>query len=244
MSFDYERYAPCGDWWDCATDDAKTIGALIGFEISDIYFSGFSSQGDGACFEGYMSYRKGGAMALKAYAPTDETLHGLADRWQALQARCFYQLGGSVKHSGRYQHENCTSFDWEDTRDARRALPEGVEDEATDICRDYMRWIYRQLETEYEYQSAWQLARGWGDQGEVMAESRKEARALVHDMRLAIKANAGAPRPICAALRRQLAALLEAWEEARQERDAIADVFHYREGGQILDVAAFASSHL
>ena len=50
---------PDYEWWDCIYDDAKTIAALMGIEIKDIYFSGFSSQGDGACFTGNYAYKKG-----------------------------------------------------------------------------------------------------------------------------------------------------------------------------------------
>lgn len=40
------------DWWDCTYDDAKTRGAEKGFDIEDIRFSGFWSQGDGAHWTG------------------------------------------------------------------------------------------------------------------------------------------------------------------------------------------------
>lgn len=44
--------APDYDWWDFVVEDAKEDGAEIGFEIDDIKFSGFWSQGDGACWTG------------------------------------------------------------------------------------------------------------------------------------------------------------------------------------------------
>ena len=47
------------DWYESTFDDAKAIGALMGMDIDGIYFSGFCSQGDGACFEAGLSYRKG-----------------------------------------------------------------------------------------------------------------------------------------------------------------------------------------
>ena len=49
-----------------------------------IWFSGFWSQGDGASFEGYWSHSKGAAARIRDYAPMDATLHGIADRLQAL----------------------------------------------------------------------------------------------------------------------------------------------------------------
>mgnify|MGYP000137187007 CR=1 FL=1 len=69
------RYQDHGyDWWDSTYEDAVTVGALLGIRIDThtvrtsrgreyqetcIWFSGFSSQGDGACFEGSYRYAKG-----------------------------------------------------------------------------------------------------------------------------------------------------------------------------------------
>jgi hypothetical protein len=139
------------DWHEFTIEDVKECGRLIGFDIEKVYFSGFSSQGDGACFVGTAAYEKGGARALKAHAPKDETLHKIADRWQALQKRNFYRLRATVRHCGHYYHEHCTCIecdgigarDWAD-----------CEEEAADILRDFMRWSYRQLEKEYDWQTS------------------------------------------------------------------------------------------
>jgi hypothetical protein len=40
------------DWWDGVYDCFKTDMADIGIDVDRMYFSGFYSQGDGACFEG------------------------------------------------------------------------------------------------------------------------------------------------------------------------------------------------
>ena len=243
MSFDFERYAPCGDWWDCIFEDSKAIAALMGWTIKDIGFSGFWSQGDGAHFVGFMGYAKGCAKAVKAYAPTDKELHAIADRWQALQRRYFYRIESSVKHRGHYSHENCTEFDISINRACD--FPSEVTDETKDIARDFMRWIYRQLEREYEYQQAWILANAWQElQSDQMPELRQSARQLVRDMRNAIKQGLAAAPSICGALRAQLRDYLTQWEEARNERDAIADNFHYRQNGKSLSIAEFAKVNL
>ena len=45
------------EWGDeCIIDDAKRIGAMIGFDVDKIYWRGFSSQGDGACWTGSVTY--------------------------------------------------------------------------------------------------------------------------------------------------------------------------------------------
>lgn len=80
------------DWWDYIYEDADRIASMMGIEVERksvplmsgktrqdpaIYLTGFSSQGDGACFEGVYRYRKGCVKAVHAYAPTDEHLHRL-----------------------------------------------------------------------------------------------------------------------------------------------------------------------
>lgn len=40
------------DWWDCTYDCFKADMAAIGIRVDKMMFSGFWSQGDGACFEG------------------------------------------------------------------------------------------------------------------------------------------------------------------------------------------------
>lgn len=144
-----------GFWSEFIIDDVKQIGQLIGFDIENIYYSGFSSQGDGACFTGSIKYRKGGASAVKAHAPRDTELHRIAREWQSLQKRNFYALRAQVAHRGHYQHEMCTVFDCEDTRHNYGCLQNpDIEDEIKEIARDFMRWIYRTLESEYEYQTS------------------------------------------------------------------------------------------
>lgn len=138
-------------WAECVIDDAKEVAALMGWEIDKVYYSGFWSQGDGACFEGIMRYNKGCAKLVKAYT-NDAELNRIAKAWQSLQRRNFYALEASVKHRGHYQHEMCTEFDCGDTRHNYGWLqnPE-AEDDIKEIARDFMRWIYKRLEAEYEY---------------------------------------------------------------------------------------------
>ena len=127
----------------------------MGFAIENIHYSGFSSQGDGACFTGSIRYAKSCAKNVKAYAPNDKELQRIAQAWQDLQKRNFYSLRARVKHSGRYSHELCTVFDCEDTRHNYGWLQnEAIEDEIKEIARDFMRWIYRHLESAYEYETS------------------------------------------------------------------------------------------
>ncbi len=233
-------------WHEDVYEDAKAIGALMGMDIENIYFSGFSSQGDGACFEGSLHYRKGCVAAVKSYAGRDTELHDIATRWQEAHAKHFYQLSGSVKHSGHYYHEFSTSFYWERSNTCYGWLYESDDvDTLQDIARDFMRWIYRHLETEYEYQSAWEAARQWQDAQEEMTGARAKARVLVADMRKAIKSGQLASDSICKALRAQLRGYLSEWETLRETRDELASDFHYwPDNGKSQTIEQFATENL
>ena len=92
--FDYE-------WWNYIFEDAKRMGVLMGITVDNIYFSGFSSQGDGACFEGSYEYQKGSVKAIREETgDSDKDLTAIAKGLQAEQRRNFYGLSASVKHRG------------------------------------------------------------------------------------------------------------------------------------------------
>jgi hypothetical protein len=146
-----EWYRECGfgyDWYDSVYDDAKTIGKILGITIDKIYFSGFSSQGDGACFEGRYEYAKHSVKLVKEYAPQDTTLHKIAEGLARIQRKNFYQLYAHVKHSGYYYHEFCTQIDVE--RD-NTAMTDMADEMVKTFLRDFMHWIYSQLNKEWEY---------------------------------------------------------------------------------------------
>jgi len=141
-------------WWDFVYNDAKEIGKLMGIQIENIYFSGFWSQGDGACFEGYYAHEKGSVKAVKGYAPQDRELHRIARDLSKVQRPYFYGLEASVRHQGRYSHEFCTVINVEDRRDYPADDISAGQEGIAEVLRDLMRWIYRTLEKEYEYQTS------------------------------------------------------------------------------------------
>jgi hypothetical protein len=153
--------------WGHVYDDAAQCAAIMGIEIStspvrlmgggtretiNIGFSGFWSQGDGANFEGSYAYKKGAAKAIRAYAPEDKELHRIADALQKMQARYFYKLVATMKHSGHYQHSGCMSVDVEHSDDSYRDIGDAEED-VRQLMRDFADWIYSQLEAEYDHQT-------------------------------------------------------------------------------------------
>lgn len=136
-------------------EDATQVAALMGWEIDKVFYSGFWSQGDGACFEGTMRYAKGCYKNVCQYAPKDKELHRIAKEWQDIQKRAFYALSAKVKQAGHYMHSGCTSFDCTDTR-TQWGYVENAELEETiiKIGRDFMDWIYKQLENAYDYDTS------------------------------------------------------------------------------------------
>ena len=116
----YRETAPGDDWHEFVFDDFEMICAMIGVRLKTrsvrlfgggtrqkpcIWFSGFGSQGDGACFEGSYGFAKGAPRAIRAHAPEDSELHSIADAFQAIQRRNFYQLRADANQRGRSCHE-------------------------------------------------------------------------------------------------------------------------------------------
>lgn len=157
------------DWYDAVYEDFRRIAEILGIRLktrtvrlvsgrtredSCIWFTGFWSQGDGAAWEGMYSYRKSAAAELRAYAPQDQCLHRIADTLQAIQRQNFYQLHAEVRHRGNYCHEYSMAI--EVTRDSPvgQEICDGTEAIVIETLRDLARWLYRQLEREYDYLSS------------------------------------------------------------------------------------------
>lgn len=139
------------EWWDCTYKDAKAIAELMGIEISKIYFSGFSSQGDGACFEGSYKYQKGAPKAVREYAPVDKELHRIAAALQEIQKKNFYKIGAEVKHHGQYYHESCTDIQVWSNNESMGGANDDAYYGTKEALRDFMKWIYGQLEAQHDY---------------------------------------------------------------------------------------------
>lgn len=156
--FDYE-------WYEFVYDDFERICEIIGVELRTvavrlygggtrqkpcIWFSGFWSQGDGACFEGDYSYAKGSCAAIRAYAPKDEALHRIADALADIQRRNFFQLSARAAHRGRYYHEFSMAISVERDSPVYQQMTKGAEADVSEALRDLARWLYRRLEAEFE----------------------------------------------------------------------------------------------
>ena len=85
-------------WYEYVFDDFETICGILGIALGTspvhlhngktrdaphIYFRGFWSQGDGACFAGAYAYASNAKHAIRTHAPKDAELHRIADALQA-----------------------------------------------------------------------------------------------------------------------------------------------------------------
>ncbi len=147
----YRERALDYEWYDHVFDMAKEVGAALGITIKNIYFSGFASQGDGACFVGEYTYRAdwrgklreafgeaipaeleriGEALQLhRVFEVEDHTPDGDADAYETVSI---------TKSSHYYSHENTVTIT-------------SRSDEVCDALRIFMRWIYSQLQQEYDW---------------------------------------------------------------------------------------------
>jgi hypothetical protein len=117
----------------------------------NIFFSGFSSQGDGASFEGSYAYKPGAHHLIRHHAPQDVELHQIADVLKDIQRRNFYRVGAIINHSGRYYHEYCMAIAVDTDCSPRAECASQTEEAVIEALRDLARWLYRRLESEYDY---------------------------------------------------------------------------------------------
>ncbi len=150
------------DWWEYTYNEFTESMEQVGIEVDNMYFSGFWSQGDGACFDGRIADTK--LFIDKHFTPTDyPMIRKLLSSGGAITFRC--------KHSGHYYHENCTSFDvdcdlfayvMDKPTDFHEQVVERMDEQldlemddfekaSVEIFKNHMRTLYRTLEKEYDY---------------------------------------------------------------------------------------------
>ena len=155
----------CMDWWDYVYETFRENMKEHGIDVEKMYFSGFWSQGDGACFEGRV---EDWDLFLKKLGYTNHALiQHAVNNWSF-----------KVDHSGHYYHENCTNFsgdlsmpDGYDNDEFIRmfspyegefksqawlsVLTDGVHEDFEslfkDTFKDHMRTLYRKLQSEYDH---------------------------------------------------------------------------------------------
>ena len=156
------------EFWEFVYEDAATIASLMGLDIRQkpvktmggttryepaIWFTGFWSQGDGACFEGRWEHKPDALEKVKEHAPLDERLHAIAAALSDPRLRGLY---ADIKHTGRHCHEYSMdiSVGVRDVGDDFVEAATSEEDAVKEPLRDFARWIYKMLEAEYDYQNS------------------------------------------------------------------------------------------
>jgi hypothetical protein len=158
---DWWREAGEGDiyWSEPVMEDFLAVCDLLGVDIGKrrgdhgnkrIYWSGFSSQGDGASFEGSYRYKEGSVEAIKQHAPNDKDLHIIAESLFSLQMKYDGELMATITTSswaGNYS--NSHTMDVETLRGDDEEADENVSREVRDLMRALADWFYKQLESAY-----------------------------------------------------------------------------------------------
>lgn len=98
------------EWWDCTYSNAKEEADEKGFDIEDIRFSGFWSQGDGASWTGSVDLSK----FLEHYLKDDNPAYGRYFTLQAIidEKNDWVERSASITRTGfHYVHSNMMRID-------------------------------------------------------------------------------------------------------------------------------------
>ena len=155
------------DWYDFIYDDFEEICRILGIELRTvpvrlmgggtrqkpcIWFSGFCSQGDGACFEGVVQIRE--RLSAAHPRPCAERCRAAPHRRPPVRDPAGQLLPASrrrSRHRGRY----CHAYAWRSPSSATaricQDMTDGAEDAVTECLRDLANWLYRQLEREWDH---------------------------------------------------------------------------------------------
>ena len=156
------------EWWGSVYEDAVRMAGMLGIDIgkttrrtirgttvfdTNIYFSGFSSQGDGASFDGRYSHNSDAVKAITEET-TDEELLRIAQELTLMQItqrlNGLEEFTGSVRSSTQnYSHSGGMSVDIDDYGVDEVGEPD--EEQFTQLMRDVADWIYKQLEEEHDH---------------------------------------------------------------------------------------------
>lgn len=150
------------EWWwfedfiECAERLGIEIGTRHKSKEPQIFFSGFGSQGDGASFIGTYRCRPDAVPAIKMYAPQDHELHRIAEALSALQVRCKLTWGTTVQcavgTNTSYHRMDVSDVYWsDDGATDEDSDAQGLGDELQTLMQDVANWMYRQLESRYDW---------------------------------------------------------------------------------------------
>lgn len=145
------------EWWEYIFSDFEEDMSKLGVSVDKIYFSGFWSQGDGACFTGHI---EDWGLYLLHLGYNDPTLTNQAE----------YGWTCNWHHRGHYSHENSIVFDttihmednpYDEDEDVLRhdawkfAMAQydlfKLSNEIEERLKQHMKDLYNKLRSEYEH---------------------------------------------------------------------------------------------
>ena len=153
-------------WYQPVFDDFEQVCDILGITLEtqeppgpgslslSIWFTGFSTQGNGACFDGRWEDVPNTCSRIRDYAPKDERLHKIADTLASAQKQNANELYATTRHEGRYYHEHSMRIDVERANNVDLEHAERSKETVSEALRDLARWLYRSLEAMYEYESS------------------------------------------------------------------------------------------
>lgn len=159
-----------GDDFDasCVTDDAERILEMCGFSDVKIMYQGFWSQGDGACFTG--SWYANSVNSHAVYQEVGDSPSCLEIKRIAIELMKLRlivpHMRAVITHHDNYYHERSVNyeFNWEEDKldqldydspayKKRKAILEDHEQEFRELARSAMKWIYKNLEDDYNWRN-------------------------------------------------------------------------------------------
>lgn len=146
------------EYWtgDFVLDTCTEWLNLLGFYGTKIYYSGFWSQGDGACFIGKYSFDKNAVDKITTDYPQFTELQDIAKRLQELQQKVDNSLVASISQRGMYCHENSMEFHIDmDTEEFNCE----AEELFIIVCQDIAKMIYNYIYKCYEYDTSEESAK-------------------------------------------------------------------------------------
>lgn len=156
------------DYAEYVIEDAGRVAELLGIEFKTepvklmgggvrqdpvVYWSGFSSQGDGASFKGRYRAHADAYLKIKDYAPVDDVLQGIAQALDEAFAIAGERTKCTITTRGNYSHSGTMEFEFDNDSDDDYDVA-AVEKLVSEALRGFADWIYRQLEQEYEYRTS------------------------------------------------------------------------------------------
>ncbi len=147
------------DWWKFTVDQFKKELEALGFSNTDVRFTGFWFQGDGASFTGDWDSAK--MLAVKELKEKEIELSDWAVELRRVlkgnlkELKAKYATFSIKRTSHHYEHENTVGiFEpeyWNSRKQEQCCISPKQEDDILEGCRTAMKAMYRILEKEYNY---------------------------------------------------------------------------------------------